>query len=112
MDHFPHQVPDVVAVGKPRGASDVACHEDLVIPRDDAAASAAVAGCPFCDRAAYFHKIFVPARARVFRFVRQSLHCVEYGFYDENGKEYPRQRGDVFEFARSGFADDIAHNAP
>ena len=71
MNALSKKVAHVVAVRKARGASDIAGYQDLVVARDDAAASATVASGALGDCPGHFHKVFVPRGALVFFFAHK-----------------------------------------
>jgi hypothetical protein len=70
MDSFFELMPNLVAVGKACGGSDVTCYQNLPVFGNYAAGSSSFAGRPFGNGFADFHKIFVPTRPLVFAHYR------------------------------------------
>jgi len=70
VHHLFELMAGIVAVGKAGGRSNVTCYKELVIPGDDAARTATVAGGPLGNGVADLHKILIPAWA----FIKSLLH--------------------------------------
>jgi len=60
MDHFLHQVTDIITMRQPLRGADVAGYEHLPVANDHASAAATVAGGPFSSCIRQIDKVFVP----------------------------------------------------
>ena len=77
VKHLLELVADFVAVGEARGRPHITRYQELVILGDDTARPAPVAGGPFGNSVADFHKVFIPGWAFVNRFRHIcSLPCI------------------------------------
>ena len=65
VKRFPKQMPHIVAMRQARRRANIACYQNLIVAGDYAPASSTVARCAFGNRAAHFHKIFVPCRTHI-----------------------------------------------
>ena len=74
MNHLTEQVSDLVAMRESTRRADIACHQDLAVFDDDAAATATVAGSTLSNGVGEIHKIFIPRWAFIFLILNLLQH--------------------------------------